>query len=73
MILDLEDSAAPANKITARNDLINSVPHVGRSGAQVLVRIHSDMETGVADAISAAATGAHGFFVWHGPVGRKLQ
>lgn len=63
IILDLEDAVAPANKIAAREGLINSVPQAGQSGTAVFVRINSDMKTGIADAISVASTGAQGIFV----------
>lgn len=63
IILDLEDAVVPANKIAARESLINSVRQAGQSGAAVFVRINSDMETGIADAISAARTGAQGIYV----------
>ncbi len=63
IILDLEDAVAPAKKIAAREDLINSVPQVGKSGAKVFVRINSDMEAGIPDAISAAKAGAFGVYV----------
>ena len=63
IILDLEDAVASANKIAAREDLINSVPQVGKSGATVFVRINSDMEAGIPDAISAANAGAFAVYV----------
>lgn len=63
IILDLEDAVAPENKIAARNELISSVPEVGKSGAKVFVRINSDMDHAALDAISAAEAGAFGVYV----------
>jgi citrate lyase subunit beta/citryl-CoA lyase len=64
IIIDLEDAVAPADKQQARERLATAVPAVGRSGAQVFVRVNA-LSTGLAleDAAAAARAGAHGLFI----------
>lgn len=63
IILDLEDSVAPAQKDAARARLVDAVPMVARSGAIVFVRINSEPERIHADAEEACRAGANGLFV----------
>jgi citrate lyase subunit beta / citryl-CoA lyase len=63
IILDLEDSVAPAEKEKARAELENAVPSVGRNGAKVFVRINSNEPMILADAEAACRAGAFGLFV----------
>lgn len=57
VILDLEDAVPEADKTHARQALAETVPAVGRNGAEVFVRINSG-ERQLADARAAAAAGA---------------
>jgi citrate lyase subunit beta/citryl-CoA lyase len=63
IILDLEDSVAPAEKVKARAGLGEAVPAVSRNGAKVLVRINSSEDMMLADAEAACRAGAFGLFV----------
>ena len=63
IILDLEDSVAPAQKDAARERLAEAVPMVGRGGATVFVRINSEPERHRLDAEAACRAGAAGLFV----------
>lgn len=60
IILDLEDSVAPAEKAAARACVASAAPAVGRSGADVLVRINRELPWAVEDiaaAVGPAVTG----------------
>jgi len=63
IILDLEDSVTPAEKVHARAGLAKAVPAVSRNGATVFVRINSEVEMIFADAGAACRAGAFGLFV----------
>jgi len=63
IILDLEDSVAPAQKDAARGRLAEAVPMAGRGGATVFVRINSEPERIRLDAEAACLAGAAGLFV----------
>lgn len=70
IILDLEDSVLPADKLSARAALAEAVPAVGRNGAKVFVRINADAELMFADADAACRAGAYGLYV---PKAREAQ
>lgn len=59
IILDLEDAVPEADKDRARDDLAESIPLVGRNGAQVFVRINAGARrrSDAAAAVRAGATG----------------
>jgi citrate lyase subunit beta/citryl-CoA lyase len=63
VILDLEDSVAPAQKDMARSALAAAVPSVTRNGARAFVRINSEEERYLPDAAAACRAGAFGLFV----------
>jgi citrate lyase subunit beta / citryl-CoA lyase len=63
IILDLEDSVAPAEKEKARAGLGEAVHAVSRNGARVFVRINSSEDMMLADAEAACRAGAFGLFV----------
>lgn len=63
IILDLEDSVAPSEKVKARLGLDEAVRAVSRNGAKVFVRINSDREMVTGDAEAACRSGAFGLFV----------
>ncbi|WP_454855500.1 HpcH/HpaI aldolase/citrate lyase family protein [Rhizobium binxianense] len=63
IILDLEDSVAPAEKEAARKGLADTVASVGRDGAKVFVRINSEPDMQRADAEAACRAGAFGLYV----------
>jgi len=63
IILDLEDSVAPGEKLSARTGLRESVPAVSRNGAKVFVRVNSNKDMILADAEAACRAGAFGLFV----------
>ncbi|HEV7309987.1 CoA ester lyase [Ensifer sp.] len=63
IILDLEDSVAPGEKLAARAKLVEAIPAVGRNGAKVFVRINADPELRRDDAVAACRAGAFGLFV----------
>jgi citrate lyase subunit beta / citryl-CoA lyase len=59
VILDLEDSIPPAEKANARGMIAAAAPKVGKSGADVVVRINRPLELAVRDieaAVSPAIT-----------------
>ena len=58
IILDLEDSVPPAEKIVARERLSEATSSVSRYGAEVLVRINRPFRTALADLEAAIAAGA---------------
>ncbi|HZH47066.1 MAG TPA: CoA ester lyase [Roseococcus sp.] len=65
VILDCEDSIAPARKEEARAALLAAVPRArtarsGRWGGEVLVRINRPLSLAVADIAAAVAAGADG-------------
>ena len=60
IVLDLEDSVAPAEKAAARAFVRAAIPIAGRGGADVLVRINKPFELAVPDLDAA---------VWPGLVG----
>ena len=62
IILDLEDSVAPSDKLAARAMLGASVAAVRRGGAAVFIRINHD-ETGFEDAKAALLAGADGVYL----------
>jgi citrate lyase subunit beta / citryl-CoA lyase len=62
IILDLEDSVPEADKDRARDLLGETVPAIGRNGAQVFVRINAG-ERQRSDAHAAAKAGAYGLVV----------
>ncbi|WP_424139563.1 HpcH/HpaI aldolase/citrate lyase family protein [Roseomonas chloroacetimidivorans] len=57
IILDLEDSVAPAEKATARAGLRQAVTTAGQAGADVCVRINRPLELAVADIEAAVGLG----------------
>ena len=63
IILDLEDTVAPARKDAAREYLPAAVTMVGRSGALVFVRINAVPDRLLGDAEAACRAGAAGLFV----------
>jgi citrate lyase subunit beta/citryl-CoA lyase len=63
IILDLEDSVAPAEKPVARAALVNAVPSVGRNGAKVFVRVNAEADLLLDDAEAACRAGAYGLYV----------
>jgi citrate lyase subunit beta / citryl-CoA lyase len=63
IILDLEDSVAPNEKVSARAGLAKSVPAVSRNGAKVFVRINAEKAMLLADAEAACRAGAFGLVV----------
>jgi len=63
IILDLEDSIAPAQKDAARAALAAAVPVVGQSGAIVFVRVNSEPDRLRLDIEAASAAGAFGVFL----------
>lgn len=63
VILDLEDSVAPAQKDAARAALAAAVPSVRRNGAAAFVRINSEDSRWLLDAEAACRAGAFGLFV----------
>ena len=60
IILDLEDSIAVADKASARELVADAAAHVGRNGADVLVRINRPLELAVRDieSVVSPAVGA---------------
>ncbi|MEQ3625379.1 MAG: CoA ester lyase [Celeribacter sp.] len=62
IILDLEDAVPEGEKDAARAALARAVPQVGRSGAQVFVRINATARAD-ADARAALAAGADGLML----------
>jgi citrate lyase subunit beta/citryl-CoA lyase len=58
IILDLEDSVPPAEKIVARERLSETTSSVSRHGADVLVRINRPLRTALADLMAAIGAGA---------------
>ena len=60
VILDCEDSIAPARKNEARAALATAVPRARAPGADVLVRINRPLDLAVADIAAAVAAGADG-------------
>ena len=58
IILDLEDSVPPGEKIRAREGLSEATRSVSRHGADVLVRINRPLRTALADLEAAIAAGA---------------
>jgi len=63
IILDLEDAVAAADKDDARAALAEAVPHVGRNGATVFVRINADADRLHEDAEAACRAGAYGLYI----------
>src|SRR3954447_15023107 len=63
IVLDLEDSVPPSEKLKARAGLADAIPAVARHGAQVFVRINSSAELARDDAEAACRAGAVGLFV----------
>jgi citrate lyase subunit beta/citryl-CoA lyase len=63
IILDLEDSVAPADKDAARGALTEAVPAVSRDGAKVFVRINADPALQMDDAVAAVRAGADGLII----------
>jgi citrate lyase subunit beta/citryl-CoA lyase len=73
IILDLEDSVAPAEKLAARARLRESVAAAGSKGALVFVRINAPSDLLHADAEAACRAGALGLFVPKSRDPRLLQ
>jgi citrate lyase subunit beta/citryl-CoA lyase len=63
IVLDLEDSVAPAQKDAARAALATAIPSVTRNGAAAFVRINSEEPRYLADAEAACRADAFGLFV----------
>lgn len=57
IILDLEDSIAPAQKAVARQALAAVAPRVAQGGAEVVVRINRPLDLAVADIEAAVIPG----------------
>jgi citrate lyase subunit beta/citryl-CoA lyase len=60
IVLDLEDSVAPAEKASARTGLRQALALAGRGGADVLVRINKPFDLAVADLDAAVWPGLAG-------------
>jgi citrate lyase subunit beta/citryl-CoA lyase len=63
IILDLEDSVAPEQKLPARDRLADSVKQVATQGAAVLVRINRPLTLAVGDVQAAVRAGADGILI----------
>ena len=63
IILDLEDAVAPDRKADARALLAAAVPAVGKSGADVLVRVNRPLGLTLPDINAAVAAGADALIV----------
>ena len=63
IILDLEDAVAPDRKADARASLAGAVPAVGRSGADVLVRVNRPLGLALPDINAAVEAGANAVIV----------
>ncbi|MEI2302458.1 HpcH/HpaI aldolase/citrate lyase family protein [Ensifer sp. MJa1] len=63
IVLDLEDSVLPEEKLTARAKLLEAIPAVGRNGGKVFVRVNAEPELQKDDAVAACRAGAFGLFV----------
>lgn len=63
IILDLEDAVKKENKVTARDNLQQSVKLCRQSGAVVFVRINGDKSSALKDAKAAFNAGASGLYV----------
>jgi citrate lyase subunit beta/citryl-CoA lyase len=63
IILDLEDSVSPAEKLPARGKLADSVAQVATEGATVLVRINRPLTLAVGDVQAAVRSGADGILI----------
>ncbi len=59
VILDLEDSVPPAEKANARGMIAAAAPKVGKSGADVVVRINQPLELAVRDIEAAIQPAIH--------------
>lgn len=62
IVLDLEDSAPPSEKAAARAAVKKSLSLAGKGGADVLVRINNDDDTGE-DVAASVWPGLHGVFI----------
>lgn len=60
VILDLEDSVPPEQKVRARSALADAVPALTRAGYDVLVRVNGPLEPMVADLRAVVLAGASG-------------
>lgn len=63
VVLDLEDSVPPAEKIPARERLAASIATAGAQGSAVLVRVNRPLDQAVPDILAAAAGGADGILL----------
>jgi citrate lyase subunit beta/citryl-CoA lyase len=63
VVLDLEDSVPPPEKVAARERLQESIPIARGGGSQVLVRINQPLRQAVPDIEAALAAGADGILV----------
>ena len=63
IILDLEDSVSPEEKLPARERLDDSIRQVSSAGAAVLVRINRPLTLAVGDVQAAVRGGADGILI----------
>jgi len=63
VILDLEDSVSPEEKLPARERLADSIRQVSSAGAAVLVRINRPLTLAVGDVQAAVRGGADGILI----------
>jgi citrate lyase subunit beta / citryl-CoA lyase len=63
VILDLEDSIAPSDKLAARAALMQAVPVCGSKGAAVLVRVNRPIRQCIPDVEAAITAGADGILL----------
>jgi citrate lyase subunit beta/citryl-CoA lyase len=63
LILDLEDSVAPAEKERARDALKDAAQECGRGGAAIFVRVNRPLSLGVRDVEAAVEAGATGITI----------
>lgn len=73
IILDLEDSVSPNNKVAARDRLSASIASVSQNGAKVFVRVNVDMGAALEDANAALLGGAFGVYVPKASVDRLVR
>ncbi|HUS95868.1 MAG TPA: CoA ester lyase, partial [Hyphomicrobiaceae bacterium] len=63
IILDLEDSIAPSEKLAARAALLKAVPVCASGGSDVWVRVNRPMRQCTGDLEAVVASGAHGILL----------
>ena len=63
IVLDLEDSVPPAEKVNARRGLKEAIELAGRGGSDVLVRVNNDAALIAEDLAAAVHPGLHAIFL----------